>query len=67
VRPDRATTKGERQLTIYARSVDARFVSAMEDFLDAYRSIAREIGRPMRDRPIEFLHVGGEGVTVEEW
>jgi hypothetical protein len=68
-RPDRSTTKGEKQLVIHARSMDQEFLSEVRYFEDVARPILEEMGRALRDKPIGLLHVdvGGEGITLEEW
>ena len=68
-RPDSATTKGEKQLTVCASSLAQESLEGMESFIATARPILREKARLIREGPLEMLHVdvGPDGITIEEW
>ncbi len=66
-RPDRSTTKDEKQVLVRARSLDQDALSEIDRFLDVARpTLAQTLGAE-RHKPVEFLHVdvGGEGSSVK--
>ncbi len=50
-RPDRSTTKGEKQIRVRARSLDQETLSEMESFVHAARLLLERMARAMRDKP----------------
>ncbi|HEY6485375.1 MAG TPA: hypothetical protein VIX83_03200 [Candidatus Cybelea sp.] len=57
-RPDRATDENETELWIRASSLDQEALSEIGQFIDAARPLIEEMGRAMRDKPIESLSSG---------
>jgi hypothetical protein len=57
VRPDRNTTRNERQYVIDARHLDVTAPGEIENFLKDARPIAEAEYEKRRDDPIEFLRV----------
>lgn len=60
-RPDRSTTKGELNFTIFANELDNEAPQEIEEFAQFARDAVAQRAAREKNRPIEFLNVEQDG------